>query len=91
MSNKRKMNQRQGTEAMSMIRSFMGEISSMDRGPTLMLEPGIQPLIADISHLVHSYPELERRAAKLRQEQTKMLMQDQREGTGSGSSGPQHN
>ena len=71
-----------------MIRSFMGEISSTDRGPTLMLEPGIQPLIR---HLVHSYQELERRAAKLGQKKANMLMQDQRKETSSGKSGPQHN
>ena len=53
---------------MSIIKSFVGGISNMHRGLTLMLEPGIQPFMADIRHLVQSYLELERRAAELRQD-----------------------
>ena len=64
------------------IQSFFKDITHFEKGPLLMLNPNMQPLMEDVRQLVKDYAALEKRASEIKQEreQHALLSTQQSEG-----------
>ena len=67
-SRKRKSAKKEDGRELGVVKHFLGVLSNMERGPPLMLRPGMEELVEDVRKLVKIYPELEKRASELREE-----------------------
>ena len=64
------------------IQSFFKDITHFEKGPLLMLNPNMKPLMEDVRQLVKDYAALEKRASEIKQEreQHALLSTQQSEG-----------